>query len=201
MLTEPASANVNFSLQDTAILFHHLALQVGPRLGDDYLRAVHVMLRDTAFCQTLIGQVDRHTEAIAENWREISYMETMLTLIIRLCTLGAQETLAGANQILLKTCRITLTWMVRFRNKIRTTHEADLAERIARYGFMSALLCRRTFALQAYSNTDLDEDSFRSFVEATFAMQESLVVNLSRFSTTTCNHRIFPIDASLGLAS
>lgn len=187
MLTELASANVNFSLQDTAILFHHLALQVGPRLGDDYLRAVHVMFRDAAFCQALIGQVDRHTEAISANWREINYMETMLTLTIRLCTLGAQETSARANQLLLKIRRITLTWIARLRNETRTTHEADVAERTARYGFMSALLCRRTFAPQAYSNTDLDGDSFRSFVEATLAMQENLVVDLSRFSTTTRN--------------
>lgn len=65
--------------------------------------------------------------------------------------------------------------------------EVDFAERTAIYGFMSALLCRRTFFTQAYSDVDLDGDSFKSFVEATLAMQESLVVDLNRFSTATRN--------------
>lgn len=187
ILTEMVSSNVNFSLQDTTILFHHLTLQAGPRLDQDDLRAVHVTLRDVAFCLALVGQIERHTEAISANWREINYMETMLTLTIRLCTLAPRKAFVRANQVLLKIRRITLNWISHLRKETRTTQEADVAERTARYGFMSALLCRRTFAPQAYSNTELDSESFQAFVEATIAMQENLVVDLSRFSTTTRN--------------
>lgn len=187
MLAEMASSNVNFSLQDTTILFHHLALQAGPRLGHDDLRAVHVIFKDVAFCLALFDQIVRHTEAISANWREINYMETMLTLTIRLCMLGSRKPSARANQILLKIRLTTLNWISRLRQETRTTQEADVAERTARYGFMSALLCRRTFAPQAYNGTELDSESFKSFVEATLAMQENLVVDLSRFSTTTRN--------------
>ncbi|KAL4784729.1 hypothetical protein BJX76DRAFT_356715 [Aspergillus varians] len=187
ILAEMASSNVNFNLQDTTILFHHLALQAGPRLDHEDLRATHVMFKDVAFCLALAGQIEKHVEAISANWREINYMETMLTLTIRLCTLGSSKASVRANQLLLSIRRITLDWISRLRNETRTTQEADVAERTARYGFMSALLCRRTFAPQAYSDTDLDAESFKSFVEATLSMQESLVVDLSRFSTTTRN--------------
>lgn len=187
MLAEMASSNVNFSLQDTTVLFYHLALQAGPRLDHDDLRVVHVMFKDVAFCLALIGQIERHTEAISANWREINYMETMLTLTIRLCTLGSWKASVRANQILLRIRHITLNWISRLRRETRTTQEADVAERTAQYGFMSALLCRRTFAPQAYSDTELDSESFKTFVEATLAMQENLVIDLSRFSTTMRN--------------
>lgn len=201
MLAELASSNVNFSLQDTTILFHHLALQVGPRLDYDHLRAVHVIFRDASFCLALISQIERHTDAISANWREINYMETILTLTIRLCMLGAPEASARANQLLLRIRRITLTWISRLRHETRTTHEADVAERTARYSFMSALLCRRTFAPQAHNGTDLDGDSFKSFVEATLAMQENLVVDLSRFTTATRNMLIRDIKMSYRMRS
>ena len=70
MLAEIAPSNANFSLQDTTILFHHLALQVGPRLDHDDLRAVHIMFKDDVFCFVLIGQIERHVEAISMNWRD-----------------------------------------------------------------------------------------------------------------------------------
>lgn len=187
MLTELASSNVNFSLPDTMVLFHHLALQVGPRLDDDHLRAVHTMFKDARFCQTLLDQIERHVDAVSANWREINYMETMLTLTLRVCTLGAPQAIARAKEILLRVRHITLSWITRLRYETRTTQEVDVAERTARYGFMSALLCRRTFFSQAYSGVDLDGDSFKSFVEATLAMQENLVVDLNRFSTATRN--------------
>lgn len=111
----------------------------------------------------------------------------LLTLSIRLCALGSRKASVRVNQLLLKICRITLNWVGRLRKETRTTQEADVVERTARYGFMSVLLCRRTFAPQAYSDIELDSESFKSFVEATLAMQENLVVDLSRFSTTTRN--------------
>lgn len=185
MLTELASSNINFSLQDTTVLFHHLTLQAGPKLADDHLRAVHVVFRDAGFCKTLINQIERHTDTISANWREINYMETLLTLTIRLRTLGPSETFERANDHLSKIRRITLAWISHLRHEIRNTDEGDAAERKARYGFMAALLCRRTFSPQAYNSEDLDADCFRDFVAATLALQENLVVDLARFSTAT----------------
>lgn len=187
MLTELASSNINFSLQDTTVLFHHLTLQAGPELTGDHLRAVHVVLRDVEFCKTLINQIERHTDTISANWREVNYMETLLALTIRLRTLGSAKTFARANDHLSKIRRITLAWISHLRHEIRTTNEGDAAERKSRYGFMAALLCRRTFSPQAYNNEDLDADSFKDFAAATLALQENLVVDLARFSTATRN--------------
>lgn len=169
------------------VLFHHLALQVGPRLDDDHLRAVYTTFKDALFCQTLLDQIERHIDAVSANWREINYMETMSTLTLRVCTLGAPQAISRARETLLRVRHITLSWITRLRHEMRTTQEVDFAERTAIYGFMPALLCRWTFFTQAYSDVDLDGDAFKSFVEATLAMQESLVVDLNRFSTATRN--------------
>jgi Protein of unknown function (DUF3638)/Protein of unknown function (DUF3645) len=194
ILTELGSSNVNFGLQDTMVLFHHLSLQVGPRLENDHpgdrlehghLRTVHAVFKDHAFCRKLLYQIEQHVEAISQNWRENYYMETLLTLTIQACTLGHKATFTEAHTILLKIRNVTLTWIKTLRNETRTTKELDVAERSARYGFLAALLCRRTFHLAAYDDTSLDKESLMAFVEATLAMQENLIVDLNRFSTTT----------------
>ncbi|EEP82370.1 conserved hypothetical protein [Uncinocarpus reesii 1704] len=187
ILTELGSSNLNFSLKDTMVLLHHLALQVGPRLESDSLRVVHVIFRDASFCSQLIEQIGKHLNIISPNWRENNYMETLLTLTIRLCNLGNEEMMAQANGLLMKIRQVTLTWIALLRDEIRNAKEADVAEQAARYGFMAALLCRRTFTSQAYGEQELDAKSFECFVEATLAMQENLVVNLNKFSASTHN--------------
>ena len=190
MLTELASSNVNFSLQDTAVLFSHLALQAGPNSRGSRLRDIHVVFKDLGFCKALVSQIEKHTDAISANWREISYMEILLTLTIRLHTLGSPEIVKRALDHLLKIRRITLDWIRHIRHETRTTYEEDAAERKARYGFMASLLCRRTFSHQAYTGEHMDGNSFRDFVVATLAMQENLIVDLARFSTSTRNNLV-----------
>lgn len=187
VLTELASSNVNFSLQDTAVLFNHLALQAGPNMGGNRLRDIHVVFKDTEFCKALLNQIEKHADAISANWREISYMETLLTLTIRLHTLGSSKIVKRALEHLSKIRRITLDWIRHIRHETRTTNEGDAAERKARYGFMASLLCRRTFSYQAYTGEYMDGDAFRDFVIATLAMQENLVVDVARFSKSTRN--------------
>lgn len=187
MLIELASSNVNFSLQDTAVLFNHLALQAGPNQEGNRLRDIHVVFKDSKFCKTLLSQIEKHTDAISANWRETSYMEILLILTIRLYTLGSTNIVKRTLDHLLKIRRITLDWIRHIRHETRNTTEGDAAERKARYGFIASLLCRRTFSYQAYTDGHIDENSFRDFVIATIAMQENLVVDLARFSTSTRN--------------
>lgn len=187
ILIELGSSNINFSLLDTTVLFHTLALQAGPRLDGDNLRAIHIHFKDFQFCNKLIKQIEQHVDIISPNWRENNYMETLLTITIQLCTLCCSESLADAHELLMKVRRVTLAWITTLRTEMRNASEVDIAETAARYCFLSALLCRRTFVPHVSSNQGLDAEAFKCFIEATLAMQEALVVDMSKFTTDTRN--------------
>ncbi|KAI9374594.1 hypothetical protein BJX61DRAFT_540599 [Aspergillus egyptiacus] len=187
ILAELGSSNVNLSLQDTMVLFRHLALQAGPRLEHDSMRAVHVVFRDLSFCNRLAEQISRHVEAIATNWRETNYMETLLTLSIRLFSLGLAVCRPEAKRLLLRIRQITYDWITLLRNETRNAEDVHHSDQAARYCFVSALLCRRTFSPWLTNRIGFDAEGLRCFFEASLAMQESLVVDLSNFSTITRN--------------
>ncbi|CAG7937273.1 unnamed protein product [Penicillium salamii] len=187
ILTELGSSNLNLSLRDTTVLLRRLALQAGPSSDGDVLRAVHTVFRDPQFCFRLIEQVEYHVQTIAPSWRENNYMETLVILATRLCGLACPEAIARARELLLKIRNVTLTWVRLLRNEMRAAKEADVANQAARYCFLSALLCRQTFSPEACSLMKLDGESFQGFVEATLAMQEALVVDMSKFTDETRN--------------
>ena len=199
ILSELGSSNINFSLQDTAILFRLLVLQAGPQLKNDSLRAVHCAFRDVSFCRRLIEQIEQHVEMISPNWREYYYMETLLTLTIQACEISCSESQRQAHNLLLKIRGITLAWTTALRSKIRCAQETDTAESAAIYCLFSALLCRRTFALQACSGQGLDAESFKDFIEATVTMQESSVIDVSTFTTFTRNMLVRDIKMAAAL--
>ncbi|KAJ0427087.1 hypothetical protein BJY00DRAFT_320561 [Aspergillus carlsbadensis] len=163
ILAELGSSNINFTLYSTTTFVHHLAFQAGPRLTNDSMRTVHVMFRDLGFCSRLAEQISRHLEAISTNWRETNYMETLLTLSIPLFSLGHQDSRAESKKLLLRIRKVTAGWISLLRNET------------ARYCFLSALLCRRTFSPFLTSRSGFDIETL------------SLVVDLSEFSTQTRN--------------
>ncbi|KAE8135379.1 hypothetical protein BDV38DRAFT_285012 [Aspergillus pseudotamarii] len=200
ILSELGSSNINFSLQDTAILFRLLVLQAGRQLKNDSLRAAHCVFRDVNFCRRLIEQIEQqHAEIISPNWREYYYMETLLTLTVQLCEISCLELHRQAHDLLLKIRGITLAWATALRSEMRRAQETDTAESAATYCFFSALLCRRTFALQAYSGQELDAESLKEFIEVTFTMQESSVIDVSTFMTFTRNILVRDIKMAAAL--
>ncbi|CAG8139779.1 unnamed protein product, partial [Penicillium nalgiovense] len=201
ILTELGSSNLNFSLRDTTVLFRRLALQVGPRSDDDVLRAVHTVFRDPQFCFRLIEQVEYHVRTIAPNWRENSYMETLVILATRLCALSCPEATAQARALLLQIRNVALTWVRLLQKEMREASEADVANQAARYCFLSALFCRQTFSPEACSLKTLNAENFQGFVEATLAMQEALVVDMSKFTDETRNLLVRDIKMIASLRS
>ncbi|KAB8271491.1 hypothetical protein BDV30DRAFT_228123 [Aspergillus minisclerotigenes] len=175
ILNELGSSNINFMLQ------------AGPQLKNDSLRTIHCALRDPNFCRRLLEQIEQHLEIISSNWREYYYMETLLTLTIQLCELSCPELHKQAHDILLKIRGITLAWTAALRSEMRLAQEVDTVESAANHCLFSALLCRRTFALQAYGGQELDAESFKDFIEVTLTLQESLVIDVSEYKTFTRN--------------
>ncbi|KAL3263348.1 hypothetical protein ABHI18_001885 [Aspergillus niger] len=201
ILTELGSSNINLRSLDAMVLLRHLALQVGPNLEDDTLRVVHTVFRDIWFCRRLIEQIDQHATTIAPNWREVTYMETLLTLSIQVYNLGCQDSKAGAEDLLLKIRRITLNWINHLRLETRNALEVDIAERAARYCVLAALLCRRTFFPEAHAGGTLNSESFQCFIEATLAMQESMVIDLSKFDDLTHSMLVRDLKMAVRLRS
>ncbi|KAF9883007.1 hypothetical protein FE257_004347 [Aspergillus nanangensis] len=199
MLVEFSSSNLNFGLQSTMVLFRFLALQTGPRRDDDELRAIHCIFRDESFCRQLANQVHHHLRIITANWRETSYMETLLTVAVRLCTLGCAVALPSSLKLLGDIRHATLTWVRMLRSEARRAREVDAAERAARYCFLSAILCRRTFVLLGHEDHQLDSSGFQAFVEATLALQESLMVDMDHFSDITRSMLVRDIKMSYAL--
>ncbi|KAL3452963.1 hypothetical protein BJX65DRAFT_302864 [Aspergillus insuetus] len=196
ILSELGSSSINFTLYSTTTLFHHLAFQAGPRLTNDSMRTVHVMFTDLSFCSRLAEQISRHVEAIATNWRETNYMETLLTLSIRLFSLGHQDSRTEFKKLLLRIRKVTAGWISLLRNETRNDQDANYSGRAARYCFLSALLCRRTFSPFLTSRSGFDTETLRCFFEASLTMQESLVVDVSEFSTQTRNFLVRDIKMS-----
>ncbi|KAH9865890.1 hypothetical protein J1614_009477 [Plenodomus biglobosus] len=178
MLVELGASNVNFSSESTMYLFNHLATQAGPAKNkDDTFGEIHSVFKDMSFCDCLAAQVQKRLSDITSNWREVHCMEVMITLTLRLCDLAAPMT--RADNLLVQARRITLDWITRLRADVRNAKETSLAETAARYAFWAALLCRRTFSNITESDTVMSENDLSTFVQASLAVQENLLVDLA----------------------
>jgi hypothetical protein len=179
MLVELGASDLNFSSESTMQMFNHLATQAGPARDEPGLfRDVHVVFKDTSFCNCLAEQIRKRLRNITSNWREVYCMEVLITLSLRLFTLVPSKKLATR---LLKEARdITLKWVMRLQTDVRNAVEASVAEAAARYAFWAALLCRRAFSTFAESDQIIPQDDLSIFVQASLALQENLLVDLAK---------------------
>ncbi|KAJ9255026.1 hypothetical protein DTO207G8_3210 [Paecilomyces variotii] len=200
ILVELGSSNINFSRLETTILFRFLALQIGPRYSRDGSPATNT-LKDPCFCNRLMEQIEKRTEIISGNWRESKYMETLLIMVAQVRELACPESSAEAHKLLLNIRRVTYTWMRLLRGQMRDAATTDTAEDAARFCFLSALLCRGTFAPEVYETQDLDREGFQHFIEAMLTMQDSLVVTINHLSVETRNLLIGDIKMTATLRS
>ncbi|RYP59007.1 hypothetical protein DL769_008716 [Monosporascus sp. CRB-8-3] len=180
MLVELGSSNLNFSSEDTMHVFGQLAVQAGPQSAGGLLRETHSVFNEELFCQRLAEQINKRLRSIAPNSRETHCMEILITLSLRLFSLTSGTDRQSA-ECLLKTARnVTVEWICRLRDEVRTAAEADAAERAAMYGFWAALLCRRTFTVFVESSHNMGEEDICSLFQASIALQENLVVDLEK---------------------
>lgn len=181
MLVELGASNLNFSAEDTMHIFNQLAVQAGPAQNEtNLLRDAHLVFRDQSFCQRLTEQIDNRLRNITTNWREAHCMEMLITLSLRLFSLTSGRDRQSAEKLLKAARQSTLQWVSQLRDEVRNAVSADGAERAARYGFWAALLCRRTFNTFVESNSEINAEDLCSFVEASVALQENLVVDLAK---------------------
>lgn len=180
MLVELGASNLNFSAEDTMLLYNHLSIQAGTSQNDNVLRDSHIVFQDPLFCERLTKQIELRLRNINTNWREMHCMELLITLSLRLFHLTSGPDRQSAERLLKMARQSTLQWISCLRDEVRNATEADAAERAARYGFWSALLCRRTFTIFVDSNLKMSAEDISSFVQASVALQENLVVDLAK---------------------
>lgn len=172
MLVELGASNINFSSENAMHMFSHLATQAGPA-KNGVLGEIHAVLKDKSFCDCLAVQIRKRLDEISSNWREIHCMEVMVTLSLRLYELAGHE---QANDLLIQARRITLAWINRLRADVRNATGTSTTETAARYAFWAALLCRSTFS---NITCTMSQDDLSTFVQATLALQENFLVDLT----------------------
>ncbi|RYP58023.1 hypothetical protein DL771_011363 [Monosporascus sp. 5C6A] len=140
ILVEMGSSNLNFGNEDTMRVLCQLAVQAGPRLPAEVLRAAHVVFREPVFLERLIEMIEKRLHAIQTNWREHNCMELLITLSLRLFSLSSGAVRIRAETLLEAARDATLDWTTRLRKEMHAATDADAAQRIATYGFCAALL-------------------------------------------------------------
>lgn len=183
ILVEMGSSNLNFSKEDTARLISQLALQAGPQSPGNDLRAIHLVFQEPAFLERLLELIAKRLTSLETNWREHNYMDLLITIILRLINLGLGSLRSRAETLLEDARNTTLNWVTQLRKKMQTALDADTVERAASYGFYAALLCRRTFIVFSEPTRQaLTPGDLISWVQASIALQESLLVDISKLT-------------------
>ncbi|KAI0555746.1 hypothetical protein F4679DRAFT_3841 [Xylaria curta] len=181
ILVEMSSSNLNLSDENTTRVMCQLALQAGPRIPGEPLRAVHEVFKYSVFTTRLTKILEQMIESIRTNWREHNIMQLVVTLALRLYSLSV-ETLGIA--VLGTARKCLLEWISELRKKLHDTTDSAAAQRYATYGIYAALLCRGTFAKFIGSSNHFSQEDLSAWMQASIAVQENTLHDLSRLSDT-----------------
>ncbi|KAI1753021.1 hypothetical protein F4782DRAFT_95691 [Xylaria castorea] len=181
ILVEMCSSNLNLSDENTMRVICQLASQAGPGLPGEPLRAVHEVFKYPVFTTRLTKILEQMIESIRANWREHNIMQLVITLALRLYFLSVEtlgiDLLASARECLLE-------WISGLRKELHDTTDSAAAQRYATYGIHAALLCRGTFATFISSKNHLSQKDLSAWIQASIAVQENTLHDLSRLSDT-----------------
>ncbi|TVY57510.1 hypothetical protein LCER1_G002023, partial [Lachnellula cervina] len=172
ILMELGASNLNFSTETTALLLCHLALQIGPAHDDNHLGSVHIFFFDEIFCAKLLKQLSLRLDGISSNWRETNCMEAIITLTIRLNSLGTGSKDAS-RQLLEKVRNVTFKWITKLRSEVRAATNLQTSLSLSTYALWAALLCRRTFDPCLGFNHHLDSEALQCYIESSITMQDN----------------------------
>jgi hypothetical protein len=173
VIAELGSFDLNFSSEATVQLIVHVSLQVGKVLDGDSYGAVHKVFRDAAFCSQLLKQLTWRMDAIACNWRESNCMEIIISLLLRLISLGP-STKRAAVSLILRARAVTMNWINALEEEPKKSYDIESEERFSKYALWAALLCRRTFAIAVLELDPLDAQSLACYLYCTITLQDNM---------------------------
>ena len=173
---ELASSNLNFGSVEVYALVAELALMAGPPHGSNILRANHWFLGDKRLCLRLALQIKLRIEALATNWREGQTLQCLMLLLERLWLLSPSSAIKLEFTKLLQLGRsIAHSWIVALRREMNAASDADTVQKRSEYAFLAALLCRRTFIIEATGiERMIQPDDLVCFIECAFTLKDNL---------------------------
>ena len=176
LLRELASSNLNFGTLEVGILVAELALQVGPPDDQSVRRAGHWVFQDLPFCIALTAQIKRRLESVAANWREGQTIECLLVLLQRIWSLASSyEARKEAENLMLYVRRITHDWTRALRREICNATSSETAQKRSQDALLAALLCRKTFILEAAEpNKNFEAFTLTVYLECSFVLNDNL---------------------------
>lgn len=176
LLRELASSNLNFGTLEVGILVSELALVVGPPDEQSLLRAGHWVFQDLSFCIALNAHVKGRLDSIAANWREGQTVECLLVLLQRIWSLATSfEARDEAETLILYVRAVTHDWTRSLRREICNATDTETAQKRSKDALLAALLCRKTFILEAAKPDELFQaDTLAVFLECSFILSDNL---------------------------
>lgn len=199
MLVEMGCSNINFSREDTVVMFSHLAHQAGPMSNEakagssprnvchtETLGVVHSFFLDDNFLDRLLQEIEKRIRSIENNWRETLLMELLITLLLRVQSLLPKGTPQKKLDSLLQFARCTtLAWTESLRGEVMNAKGGEASGQASMYAFRAAVLCRRTFApLANDGNGQMTAQDLLVFLRASISMQQNLTVDITNLSST-----------------
>ncbi|KAI4090472.1 MAG: hypothetical protein LQ344_004696 [Seirophora lacunosa] len=201
LLRELASPTINFGSIEMTTLLTELAFGAGPAADGDVLRATHWVFRNWSFCQQLVACVERRLQAIETNWREGQTVESLLVIVERLwCLAQTEEVLAEARKLVLYVRQVTHKWIQMLRREICNAVDVETAQKRSRESLHAALLCRKTFMLEAAGvDSGFQHAAFACFLECAFTINDNLSSSESDYITKmpTSLRRLYVNDLKL----
>ncbi|KAI1327589.1 hypothetical protein F5Y16DRAFT_399163 [Xylariaceae sp. FL0255] len=180
ILTELSSSNLNVSNEETVTLLCQLAVQAGPRLPHEPLRAVHEIFKYQVFTKKLLEIIENRLRSIETNWREHTCMELLLTLTLRFISL---EPSPQALSLLYQARKSLLGWIKQIQGEVRGASDPTAVKRFANYGLHAALLCRRTFAIYMGCEHSISSDDVIAWLKSSLALQENALDDITDLNT------------------
>ncbi|KAL9020409.1 MAG: hypothetical protein Q9185_002383 [Variospora sp. 1 TL-2023] len=176
LLRELASSNINFGSVEITTLVTELAFGAGLPVEDDVLRATHWVFHNRSFCQNLVNCVQRRLQAIETNWREGQTVECLLVVVERLwCLAQTTEAIADARKLVLFVRHVTHKWVQVLRREICNAVDVETAQKRSQESLHAALLCRKTFMLEATgTHFGFEHAAFACFLECAFTIKDNL---------------------------
>lgn len=183
ILTELASANLNFSNEATMMLLCHLAIQCGPLDGGgSTFRLIHDVFRDPSFCNRFLEQLSYRLDSLSANWRETHLMELIITFTIRMLDFAWEAKMPNiaeqAISLLLRARTTCVRWFKLLRVESYKFVDAETAQRFQQYALWAAILCKRTFTPLAYGPLGLDGTALEIYIQSSIMLNDNLVVKL-----------------------
>lgn len=172
---ELASNNLNFGAVEICDLVTKVANQAGPTSESSVLRASHWVFEDPAFIDSLVAQIQVRLEAIAAHWRSSQSLQCLMVIIERIWYLSPSKDQHKSRSLLLSARALSQNWIKILRREMSASKDVSTSSKRAQDAFHAALLCRRTFILEAATPHEiLHPDALACFLECAFTLSESL---------------------------